>query len=92
MAKMGKVSFSYSTCKFWYHPHSIVVWHAAQQSVHSVLASLVGASGWAGGNPQRSCAGVGDPVKLDERWSQWTAPSPNRRHALRAVEHFLVVD
>ena len=33
MAKMGKVSFSYSTCKFWYHPHSIVVWHAAQQSV-----------------------------------------------------------
>ena len=26
-------------------------------------------------------AGVGDPVKLDERWSQWTAPSPNRRHA-----------
>ena len=32
MAKMGKVSFSYSTCKFWYHPHSIVLWHAAQQS------------------------------------------------------------
>ena len=34
MAKMGKVAFSYSTCKFWYHPHSIVVWHAAQHSVH----------------------------------------------------------
>ena len=30
----------------------------------------------AGGDPQRSCAGVGDPVKLDERWSQWTAPRP----------------
>jgi len=25
MAKMEKVSFSYSTCKFSYHPHSIVV-------------------------------------------------------------------
>jgi hypothetical protein len=36
ITKTGKVSFSYSTCKFWYHPHSIVIWHAAQQSVPEV--------------------------------------------------------
>jgi hypothetical protein len=40
MAKMGKVSFSYSTCKFWYHPHSIVVLHAAQQGMHWTLEIL----------------------------------------------------
>jgi hypothetical protein len=39
MAKMRKVSFSYSTCKFWYHPYSIVVCHAAQQSVHWTLGT-----------------------------------------------------
>ena len=30
--KMGKLSFSYSTCKFWYNP--VVVGHAAQHRMH----------------------------------------------------------
>jgi hypothetical protein len=41
MVKMGKVSFSYSTCKFWYHPHSLVVWHAANTAPFAALTCTV---------------------------------------------------
>jgi hypothetical protein len=33
-----------------------------------------------GGITRHSCAGMGDPVMLDERWSQRTTPSPDLRH------------
>jgi len=41
MAKMGKVSLSYSTCKFWYHPAQSCSGTPPSKAWHAKLVSLV---------------------------------------------------
>jgi hypothetical protein len=40
MAKMGKVSFPYTTGKLWYRPHSIVVCHARAARFFGIFMAL----------------------------------------------------